>query len=141
MILSIGSSLPGFKCIAFHVGLNVLLSDTHPGASERQTRNSAGKTSLIEIIHFLLGADCRRESLFRSPALVNHSFFGEFALDSDVVAVERTGSSPSKIYVSSGFHASADLLSELKRKAAGGIYPMRIGRPFLDTSGSVFHSI
>ena len=57
MILSIESSDPRFKSIHFHAGLNVLLSDAMPESTAKQTRNSAGKTSIVEIIHFLCGAD------------------------------------------------------------------------------------
>ncbi len=57
MIVSIESSLKTFKAVTFHSGLNVLLSDRTADSTDKQTRNSAGKTSLIEVIHFLLGAD------------------------------------------------------------------------------------
>jgi uncharacterized protein YydD (DUF2326 family) len=83
MIISIGSSIPTFKTMTFHRGLNVLLADTSPGATEKQTRNSAGKTSLIEIIHFLLGADCDKDSLFRTDALIKHSFQGTFDISDE----------------------------------------------------------
>lgn len=109
MIVSIGSSLDSFKRVLFHEGLNVLLSDTHPGASEKHTRNSAGKTSLIEIIHFLLGADCRQDSLFRSDELREHSFEGEFNFWGCAISIERTGSEPSRIYLLHGFDEHADL--------------------------------
>lgn len=103
MIVRIRSSLGSFKQIEFHSGLNILLSDTHPGATERQTRNSAGKTSLVEIVHFLLGADCNKDSLFRCPALIEHSFMGDFQIEDKKVCVERTGSKPSRIYLRNGF--------------------------------------
>ncbi len=45
MIVSIESSIATFKTVRFHAGLNVLLADTQLGASDKQTRNSAGKTS------------------------------------------------------------------------------------------------
>jgi hypothetical protein len=32
MILSIESSIPTFKSVSFHAGLNVLLADTQPGS-------------------------------------------------------------------------------------------------------------
>lgn len=66
MILSIESSLPTFKTVRFHEGLNVLLSDKNRWVHRKKTRNSAGKTSLVEIIHFLLGADCDKGSLLRT---------------------------------------------------------------------------
>ena len=103
MIVRIRSSLDSFKEIEFHSGLNILLSDTHPEATERQTRNSAGKTSLIEIVHFLLGADCNKGSLFRCPALIEHSFLGDFQINEEKICVERTGSKPSRIYLRSGY--------------------------------------
>jgi uncharacterized protein YydD (DUF2326 family) len=68
MILSIESSDARFKTVRFHQGLNVLLSDSQPGATEKQTRNSAGKTSLVEVLHFLFGSDCDKDSLFRTPS-------------------------------------------------------------------------
>ena len=117
MIVSIGSSLPSFKQIQFQRGLNVLLSDTHPGATEKQTRNSGGKTSLIEIIHFLLGADCGKDSLFRCPELVEYSFVGEFSFGDDLISVERTGSQPSRIYLMAGFNGRRDLPIKTERES------------------------
>ena len=109
MIVSIWSSLRSFKQIHFRQGLNVLLSDTHPGATEKQTRNSAGKTSLLEIVHFLLGADCGKNSLFKCPELVEHSFAGDFSFGDHVVSVERSGSKPARIYLLNGFDGRRNL--------------------------------
>ena len=66
MIYGIFSSLPSFKALEFHPGLNVLLAQKEAGATDKQTRNRAGKTSLIEIIHFLTGADVGTDSPFLS---------------------------------------------------------------------------
>ena len=78
MILTIESSLPSFKTVKFHEGLNVLLSDKNQTSTDKKTRNSAGKTSLVEIIHFLLGADCDKASLLREKELIQHTFKGRF---------------------------------------------------------------
>jgi len=102
MILSITSSVPTFKSVYFHEGLNVLLADTRPESTEKQTRNSAGKTSLIELIHFLHGAGCDKDSLFRTKALVEHSFSATLTVGGEKFIVERTGSDPSKIFVLEG---------------------------------------
>ena len=109
MILNIDSSLKTFKRVEFHQGLNVLLSDSRPGASEKQTRNSAGKTSMVEITHFLLGADCKPDSLFRSDELIEHSFSAAFDFWGNRLEVERSGSQPSRIYLLSGFDGRDDL--------------------------------
>jgi uncharacterized protein YydD (DUF2326 family) len=102
MILLIQSSIATFKPLEFHEGLNVLLADTSLGATDKQTRNSAGKTSTIEIIHFLLGADCNPDSLFRLDELKAHWFRGTFVIDGEKFTVERSGETPAKIFVLDG---------------------------------------
>ena len=54
-------------------GHNLLLADKSPGASQLQTRNGAGKTSLIEVIHFLAGSQCRPGSMFRRNQMLTRS--------------------------------------------------------------------
>lgn len=109
IINSIDSSLSTFKRVEFHSGLNVLLSDKHLGATEGQTRNSAGKTSLVEILHFLLGGDCDKHSIFRSEALYEHFFKISFKLNEEEIFIERTGSKPSRIYIVQGLDGRDDL--------------------------------
>ncbi len=109
MILNIDSSLSTFKRVEFQEGLNVLLSDRTPGASDKQTRNSAGKTSLVEIIHFLLGADCDKNSLFRTDELIEHTFTAEFSFWGVKFHIERGGVQPSRIFLLKGFDGRDDL--------------------------------
>jgi len=96
------TTLPSFKEITFHQGLNVLLSEKSVGATERQTRNAAGKSSMIEIIHFLLGADCKKSSIFCCPDLINHKFGLKFDLSYSQMEVVRSGMEPSRIYIIKG---------------------------------------
>ena len=70
MIRHIYSTLPTFKTLRFNPGLNILLSEKSPGATDRQTRNGAGKTSFIELIHFLSGGNCEATSIFKLDAFV-----------------------------------------------------------------------
>lgn len=99
MIQKIFSSLPSFKGLDFQPGLNVLVAAKEAGATAKQTRNRAGKTSLIEIIHFLTGASAGPKSLFRSSALGEASFGMEFDFAGDKILVERSGSKKSKLHV------------------------------------------
>jgi uncharacterized protein YydD (DUF2326 family) len=99
MIVAIESSLPSFKTIQFHEGLNVLLADTLPSSTEKQSRNSAGKTSLLEIVHFLHGSNCDPDSIFRTKELTSHSFRGRFLIRGESFVVERSGADPSKIFL------------------------------------------
>lgn len=100
MIYRIYSTLPTFKTLEFHPGLNVLIAQKETDASEKQTRNRAGKTSFIEIVHFLAGADAGKESLFRTKDLTNEAFGMEFDLGGETISAERCGRDKSKILVS-----------------------------------------
>ena len=93
MIHRIFSSLSTFKNLDFHPGLNVLLAKKSEGASNRQTRNRAGKTSLIEIVHFLTGANIDKKSLFKAEEL-NEIIFGmDFDLAGKIVNIKRQNKS------------------------------------------------
>ncbi|KVU74710.1 hypothetical protein WK73_15105 [Burkholderia ubonensis] len=115
MIVSIESSLKTFKPVIFHAGLNVVLSDRSANSTDKQTRNSAGKTSLIEIIHFLLGADCDKDSLFRLNELVEHTFKGTFRIGGELLTVARTGADPSRIFLISGGEERTDIPRKLDK--------------------------
>ncbi len=101
MIYRIFSSVPTFKALEFKSGLNLLIAQKESGASEKQTRNRAGKTSLIEIVHFLTGSKPARDSLFRAEALADYSFGIEFDLGRERTVAERSGKESSKIHVES----------------------------------------
>ncbi len=100
MIHRIHSSLKSFKTLEFHSGLNVLIAEKEAGASDRQTRNRAGKTSMVEVVHFLMGAEVRKDSLFRTKILKGESFGMVFELGGEFVEVERSAGAPSRIYLS-----------------------------------------
>jgi uncharacterized protein YydD (DUF2326 family) len=97
MIHRVYSNLPTFKPLALHGGLNVLLAEKSQGATDRQTRNRAGKTSFVEILHFLLGGYPDTKSLFRTRALESFRFGMEFDLAGQKVGVERGAKSMAKV--------------------------------------------
>jgi uncharacterized protein YydD (DUF2326 family) len=99
MIHHITSTLPTFKSLTFRPGLNLILADKSLGATDRQTRNSAGKSSLIEIIHFLMGGNCDSDSIFRGKTLVDHGFSLGFDLKLQRLNISRTAKTPSRIIV------------------------------------------
>jgi uncharacterized protein YydD (DUF2326 family) len=99
MIYRIDSSLSSFKALELKPGLNVLVAKKEIGATEKQTRNRAGKTSFIEIIHFLTGANAEKDSLFRSEALTNETFGMTFDLGGETITVKRKGDQKAKIHV------------------------------------------
>lgn len=97
MIHRLSSDLPSFKSLVFRPGLNILLADKSAGATDRQSRNGAGKTSLVELIHFLFGGNADRHSIFRSDALAAFSFEARVDIGSTIVDVARSGTKPSRI--------------------------------------------
>jgi uncharacterized protein YydD (DUF2326 family) len=97
MIHGVSSDLPSFKSLTFGPGLNILLADKSEGATDRQSRNGAGKTSFVELVHFLFGAKADKESIFRSDALLPHFFETRVDVGGRVVDVARSGAKPSRI--------------------------------------------
>jgi uncharacterized protein YydD (DUF2326 family) len=92
MIRSVTCSDRRFKTLRFRRGLNVLLAEKSVGATDRLTRNRAGKSSLLDILHFLLGSNREKGSLFTNEALRDLTFGMELELGRSPVLVERTGS-------------------------------------------------
>lgn len=96
MIHRIFSDLPSFKELRFTRGLNLILAEQSAGATSRQTRNGVGKTSFIELVHFLMGSDASKDSLFRKDELLPFQFGVEADLFGRTHQWLRSGSSPSK---------------------------------------------
>lgn len=100
MIHNIFSTLPTFKNLGdLTPGLNVLLAQKTEGASSKQTRNRAGKSSFVELVHFLTGSEAGPDSIFRTPDLAEYTFGMDFDLGDARTVVERSGSAKAKIYV------------------------------------------
>jgi uncharacterized protein YydD (DUF2326 family) len=99
MIHGVTSDLASFKALTFRPGLNVLLAEKSAGANNRQSRNGAGKTSFVELVHFLFGGNADRDSIFRSNALSEATFAAQIDLGGHVVSIARSGSKPSHVLV------------------------------------------
>lgn len=97
MIHGVTSDLPSFKSLVFRPGLNILLADKSAGATDRQSRNGAGKSSFVELVHFLFGSNADKESIFRSPELAPWTFEADVDIGEYRVKVARSGQKPSRI--------------------------------------------
>lgn len=75
------------------------MADKSPGATEKQTRNGAGKSSLIELIYFLTGAIPDSSSIWRTDALSQYSFGMKFDLNQARTQIERSGDTSSKVII------------------------------------------
>ena len=86
MIHSVGSFDPRFRELSFAPGLNVVVADRHDQATDSDTRNGVGKSSLVAVLHFLLGGNVSTGSVFKSEALRSH----RFSMVVDVGGLART---------------------------------------------------
>ncbi len=99
MIRKIGSDQQSFKTLTFHSGLNILLADKTEGSHDRQSRNGAGKTRFVELVHFIFGANAPPNGIFRSDALVDWTFNLTVDIHGNTVTVARSGRKSSRIQV------------------------------------------
>lgn len=88
-----------FKSLSFHSGLNILVAETTHSSADTDSRNSAGKSSVVELLHFLLGGNADKDSLAAHPQLRQTTF--SLHLDwpglPDGLVVERSGTSPAAV--------------------------------------------
>ncbi|WP_428098165.1 ABC-three component system protein [Candidatus Rariloculus sp.] len=99
MIRQLSSDLESFKTLTFGPGLNLILADKSEGASDRQSRNGAGKTSFVELVHFIFGATVKPSSIFRSGALGNWTFSASVDICEETCSVYRSGKKPSRVHI------------------------------------------
>lgn len=100
MIHNLFSDLPTFKNLEFKKGLNILLAQKSTGATSKQTRNRAGKSSFTEIVHFLLGGNSSKDHLMQVDAIREYKFGMTLDLVDAPIAVVRSGASKEKITIS-----------------------------------------
>ena len=89
MIHRIYSSISTFKELGFKPGFNALVAEKSEGATREQTRNAAGKSSTLEILHYLLGSDSPKDGFFANNVFEGQSFGMVFDLNGHKVNVER----------------------------------------------------
>lgn len=121
MIRRIGSDLESFKTLSFESGLNIILADKSEGASDRQSRNGAGKTSFVELVHFILGSNAGPDSIFRSDALVNQTFDLTAVIGGNEFSIARCGKKPSRIMIDGPVQTWP---IEPKFRAAAGVHEL-----------------
>ena len=99
MILAVRSNMPSFKEVKFHPGFNVVLADRTKHSARRDSRNGLGKTTLIEIIHFCLGAQTRNNQGLMVDPLKEWSFTLEMRVNDRELIVTRSTDDPHWINV------------------------------------------
>jgi len=93
MLRRLSADHTAFRTVTFRPGINLLVADTTETSRETDSRNGTGKSSLVELLHFLLGANAGKKSLTSRRPLQNITF--ALTLDwsgNGQVTVERKGS-------------------------------------------------
>lgn len=91
MIRAVKCDQPSFKNVFFNDGFNVVVAERTQESTRKDSRNGLGKSTLIEIIHFCLGASAPKGTL-ASPALANWTFSVDLLLDGRPITVSRNTS-------------------------------------------------
>lgn len=113
MIHCVRANMPTFKTVNFSPGFNVILAERTKEATKLDSRNGLGKSTLLEIIHFCLGAN-KGETLSKS-ALNDWTFTLEISIDDKRYAISRNTASKSQIVIE-GDCSSWPLKPEIDKK-------------------------
>jgi uncharacterized protein YydD (DUF2326 family) len=97
MITKIWSDSSGFKEVNLTPGFNVILADKSKSSGSKDSRNGLGKSSLIEIVHFLLGSSAAGFKLKKSPLVANWTYFADMTVRGIRFVVGRSAFKASRI--------------------------------------------
>ncbi|WP_405713663.1 DUF2326 domain-containing protein [Streptomyces xanthophaeus] len=99
MLRRLTANDPRFRAVDFRPGMNLLVAEATPGSTHTDSRNGTGKSSVVELLHFLLGAAVKKTSLPARPALRTTAF--SLLLDwpglDEPVQVSRCGAKPNLV--------------------------------------------
>jgi uncharacterized protein YydD (DUF2326 family) len=97
MIRSVRSNKATFRPVKFEPGFNVVLADRTDKSSQKDSRNGAGKSLLVEIIHFCLGGSAGTS--LKKKELRDWRFTLDLQLGGKDVSVTRGLDHPNKVEV------------------------------------------
>lgn len=133
MLYHLSADQESFKSFAFREGLNIVLADRQLPAdekapSQRRTRNGAGKSSVIDLIHFLLAGSA--EGALKSKVLAEWSFELSLDVGSERLAVRR-GVANSRLYIRKDSDAASDAT-----ETPNGAWANRLGQTWFNLNSS-----
>jgi uncharacterized protein YydD (DUF2326 family) len=99
MIHAITANAKSFRTVQFDVGVNVILADRSAKASDKDTTNALGKSTLIDIIDFCLGCNFTASHSLKVDALQDWSFTLSLTLAAHKLTVTRSVGSPNFIAI------------------------------------------
>ncbi len=97
LIHSVKANQCSFKTVEFQPGFNVILADRTETSGEKDSRNGLGKSTLITIIHFCLGAKSDRKNKLHSSSLRGWAFSLDLTLNNSIITVTRSVEEPQQV--------------------------------------------
>lgn len=119
MIQRVTANRPSFKSVDFRPDFNVVLAERSEESRDKDSRNGSGKTSLLEVIHFCLGANARADHALMRPALAEWSFEVAFTARGSTMNAARSIEQSSRVYVS-GAPEELPVLLRAEADGSGG---------------------
>lgn len=120
MIRSVRANKATFRSVKFEPGFNIVLADKTDKSSQKDSRNGAGKSLLVEIIHFCLGGGAGTS--LKKKELHDWRFTLDLRLGSKDVSVTRGLDHPNKVEIEGDVSfAPTDLLLPIP----GGSFQMK----------------
>ncbi len=98
-IKGVRSNSPTFRTVNFRQGLNIVLAERTKESTKKDSRNGLGKSTLIEIIHFCLGAGTQKGKGLIVPSLNGWSFSLDMRVLDQPISVTRFVDDPTKFYI------------------------------------------
>jgi uncharacterized protein YydD (DUF2326 family) len=114
MLRRLSADHGSFRTVTFRPGINLLVADTTETSRETDSRNGTGKSSLVELLHFLLGANAGKKSLTSRRPLQNITF--ALTLDwpgNGQTTVQRKGSDPGFVRLDPDVRHDSDSLFDV----------------------------
>ena len=90
MIYKLYASDPRFRTVEFQPGLNVILAHKAEGSDDKDSRNGLGKTTLLRIIHFCLGADSGKSMGLPVDEIGDWTFYLELDVCGQKITASRS---------------------------------------------------
>jgi len=135
MIKKLSANHPSFKTVEFSAGFNVVWADRTQESTKRDSRNGLGKSTLIEIIHFCLGAKSSKGKGLLVEALKGWEFTLEIEMGGKPFSVTRRVDDPNSFFVEGD---TARWLLKPKKKKGEFAYGLREWNALL---GSLFYGL
>lgn len=100
MIRKVWSSLPDFRTATFApVGLGVVLANRGEDSDDTESTNGLGKSTLLRIIHFVLGGDFNKKSALAHDELAGVTFGVDLEIDNAIHSIRRNTSAADFVIV------------------------------------------